>query len=162
MKPRIGHLCSTALLCVAIACEATAQTRTPIAADKMSSIEWRDCAGYYFFLSRGISAEAGENKTAEDKQLIEMFNGFAVMAIYASEEKAAAEARDGKKAPLGRSLSDPQKGGQLRFDIDSQVSIHAARARSEGNMAYVTRYRDRCQASVTAFQKQFLSKRKRP
>ena len=158
MNTRSRDLCSVVLLCVsALACEATAQTRKPVAADEMSSIKWRDCAGHYFFLSRDISAQLGETRTPRDKQLIEMLNRLAVMAIYASEEKAGAEARDGRQPPLGRSLSDPQKGGQLKFDVDTQVSIHAARAQSEGNGPYVTRYKDKCLAPVTAFQARLLT-----
>lgn len=144
----------------AVLYSATVQAQqAAVPADEMSSVEWRDCAGYFFYLSRNISKEVGDSKSELDKQLLTMLNGWGLMAVYASEEKARVEASEGKQPPLGRSLRDPTAGGQLKFDIDAQVASHEAKIQSEGKSPYVMRYKEKCEQPVTAFSARFVKAR---
>lgn len=125
-----------------------AHAMDPIPADEMSSPEWLDCAGHFFFLADRL-------RQSGDEQLAKRFNGMALMAVYASEEKSKAERKAGQTSNgRGKSLVDP-KTGQLQVETAAMVKDHAGKAQAQGQNAYVEGYAAKCGAPVTAFTKRF-------
>ena len=143
---RMGIIAVLALGLLASA-KAAAQDFGALRADEMLSIEWRDCAGHFFFL--------GKNMSPEDSKQSKRLNLMGRMAVYAGESKSLTEALAGLKAPLGRSLADPQSG-QLVFRMDYQLSRHATIAASQGKLAYLSRYGQMCGEPLEAYLERFM------
>lgn len=150
-------VCCLGLLCPPIA-TGQPQADPIIPADEMSSLEWRDCAGHFFFVATQLANEAKAQNSKPDSAMMTMLNTWGYMAVYAGDYKARTEAREGKLPPLGRSLRDPKAGGMTMFDVKNQVAAHEARLQAEGSRdAYVTRYRAKCYQPVQAFSKRFMT-----
>lgn len=147
MTPRTGPgLAACAALAMAAGTAAAAEE--PIAADELSSPDWRDCAGHFFFVARMIDREA-------DAEMHQRFTGLAYLAMYAGEEKAKAERDAGDTANgRGETLADPETG-ELQVDVRKMVTAHAARARAQGQGPYVDAYADKCSDPVLAFSERF-------
>lgn len=118
-------------------------------ADEMSSVEWRDCAGHFFFLASALGAEG-------QKEMVKQFNSMALMAVYASETKAKAEAAAGTTSNgLGKSIADP-KSGKLNVDVEAMRKDHQAKAQAQGQEPYVQAYAKKCGQPVMAYSKRFM------
>lgn len=127
-------------------------------ADAMSSVEWRDCAGYFWFLAAEISKEnEAQNKGNEkgETDLTVMFQALSYMAIYASNDKAKTERKAGLGGAFGRTLVDPKTGG-LSINMGTLYEKHKVKAESEGKESYVVRYRDKCYSATSEYQELFL------
>lgn len=118
-------------------------------ADELSSLQWRDCAGHFFFLSKMLGG-------SKDDSVSKKFQSWGVLAIYAAETKAKAEAAGGNtKGGLGKSLVDP-KTGKLNVDVRSMVSGHEKKAKKQGQEAYVQAYSAQCAKPIQAYTQRFM------
>ncbi|MEJ2760828.1 MAG: hypothetical protein P8126_04640 [Gammaproteobacteria bacterium] len=120
-----------------------------IQADEMSSVEWRDCAGHFFFLAHMLRSEG-------ESDLVKQMYGMGLLAIYASEAKAKAELKAGQtKNGLGHSLADPETG-KLKVEMQAMIDAHAAKIKTYPDRnAYVKAYAAKCSAPVAAFAKRW-------
>ena len=130
--------------------QAMAQDLSNLTADEMSSVEWRDCAGQFFFVSNMLAAESGENPPPDTKGRIEKMSMWGTMSLQAGEIKALAEEEAGQTAPLGVLLMNPESM-TMEFDMPSNVGRHMAMAEAEGMEAYVSRYAQQCGAPLMGF-----------
>lgn len=125
-------------------------------ADELSSIEWRDCAGHFFFLSRMLGSEEG------GQQMAEQLNAWGLMAVYAGETKAKAEAAAGQTSDgLGKSIEDPASG-QLKVNMEAMVTEHQGKAEAQGRDTYVQSYAAKCSGPITAYSKRFTESVEQP
>jgi hypothetical protein len=151
----IGVLCVLSFLSCPVLVAVSAGAAEPHA-DELSSLEWRDCAGHFFFLARMLG---GENS---DQNMVDQFNSLGLMAVYAGETKAKAEARAGQTSNgLGKSIEDPATG-KLNVDMQAMVTDHQGKAEAQGKEAYVHAYAAKCSGPVTAYSKRFVDNVQQP
>lgn len=129
---------------------ATAQGEGPHA-DELSSVKWRDCAGHFFFLAKMTG-------NSEDNQMSKKLQSWGVLAVYASETKAKAEAAEGDTSDgRGKSMADAETG-QLKVDVPAMVGKHADKAKEQGQKPYVESYSAQCGKPIQAYAQRFMKK----
>ena len=136
-----------ALLTIAVPARTEAQEGSPVHADEMSSLEWRDCAGFHFLIADQLIAEGKEGSS----KLAETMNGLGIAAIYASEYAAKAELPGGG---YGELLAD-LKTGQLMLRRAELVEKHVLMLQSLGRNAYVATFSAKCRNPVSAFMRRW-------